>query len=215
MNNTPYRPGLPPVPARLRSRPIVRGYPVPWFVAQLDDGSYDFRIADGSRFPTAIKDQRCWICGQRLGSYKAFTIGPMCAINRTAPEPPSHRECAEWSAIACPFLNQHQHKRREGNMPEVDQPAGDAILRQAGVTLVWITKSFTLFGDGRGGTLVEIGDPLETIWYAHGRTATRDEIMASIESGLPILREKAEEEGPRAVAALDRYIDRAMQYVPT
>lgn len=209
-----YRPGLPPVPARLLHLPIVRGYPVPYFVAKQDDGTYDFRVADFHKRAIAIKEERCWICGGFLGAYKAFAIGPMCAVNRTSAEPPAHSECAHWAAIACPFLNQQQSRRRDGDLPEVDLPPGEMITRQPGVTLVWTTKAYRLFDDGRGGWLIRIGEPTETAWYAHGRAATRAEILASIESGLPTLRAMAEEEGAAAVKTLEIYVERAMRYVP-
>ena len=60
--------------------------------------------------------------------------------------------------------------------------------------------------------LVRVGDPTETLWYAKGRPATRDEVDASIESGLPLLR--AEEEGPDAVAELKRLVSVAQRYLP-
>jgi hypothetical protein len=102
----------------------------------------------------------------------------------------------------------------------VVQPAGEMIRRNPGVALVWITRrrgergGWTLKGDGRGGVLFDVGDPLEVRWFAHGRPATRDEVMASIESGLPSLRDIAREEGPGAVAALEAQLDRAMPLVP-
>lgn len=209
-----YRPGLPPVPRRLLGRPVARGYPVPWFVPQLPDGSYDFRVSDPAKFVTAIKEQRCWICGERLGSFKSFVIGPMCAVNRTSSEPPAHSECAHWSALACPFLNQQESRRREGGLPETAPAPGEMLTRQPGVTLVWTTKAFLLFGDGKGGALIEIGNPVETAWYAHGRAATREEVLASIESGLPALQALAGEEGPAALRALEQHVAAAMQYVP-
>lgn len=214
MSTPAYRPGLPPVPPRLRGRPVVRGYPVPWFVAQLADGSVDFRVADPVKFTDALAHGRCWVCGQRLGSFKSFVIGPMCAVNRTTAEPPSHHDCAQWAAVACPFLNQQQSRRREGDLPEVTAPAGAMITRQPGVTLVWTTKQFGLFDDRRGGVLIAIGEPVTTAWYAHGQPATRDEVLASIASGMPALRAMAEQEGESAVAALEELVARAMAYLP-
>lgn len=209
-----YRDGLPPIPARLRSLPIERGYPVPWFVA-LVDGHYDFRVVDARKYKPAVERRLCWICGQRLGTYLVFPIGPMCAVNRTSGEPPSHRECAEWSAKACPFLTQREPERRETNMPEgVVSPSGCMIRRQPGVVLLWVTKGYSLFGDGRGGTLFRMGEPLETVWLREGRPATREEIMASVESGYPLLLEVAESEGPAAVRALEAQLKRALKLVP-
>src|SRR5690242_16765548 len=113
---TAYRPDLPPVPWRLKSRPIHRGYPVPWFVADVD-GVPDFRIVDARKFKPALEQRLCWLCGKPLGAYLAFPIGPMCAVNRVNSEPPSHRECAQWALQACPFLTQKEAGYRSAGLP--------------------------------------------------------------------------------------------------
>lgn len=210
-----YRPGLPPVPARLRHLPVVRGYPVPWFVCRLDDGSYDFRVADARKMAQALREQRCWVCGQPLGALLAFPIGPMCAINRTNGEPPAHRECAEWSIQACPFLNHREVRRRDAGLPEEAlPPAGYGIMRQPGVACLWITKRFRPFRTPDGGVLFKIGDPVEVHWYREGRPATRAEILASIESGYPILLEAAQQDGPDAVRDLEAARERMLVLLP-
>lgn len=210
-----YRTNLPPIPFRMRRLPIERGYPVPWFVMKVN-GRYDFRVADNSKLRAAVKERRCWVCGQQLGVYLAFTIGPMCAINRTIAEPPSHRECAEFSVVACPFLNQRESARRSNDLPENRiAPAGHAIMRQPGVALLWITKSYQPFRAPGGGVLFEIGDPVETHWYREGRLATREEVLTSIDSGYPILLSAAEEEGERAVKSLEHACEQAMALIPS
>lgn len=209
------REGLPPVPARLRSRPLDhRGYPVPWFVAWID-GKPDFRVIDSPKMPIAVKQNRCWICGEIMGVHKTFLIGPMCAINRTIAEPPSHWDCADFSARACPFLTLPQAARRDHNLPAgAVEPAGVGLKRNPGVVLLWGTRTFRPFSDGRGGVLFQLGDPERLEWIAHGRTATREEILESINSGLPHLYSVADEEGPHARAALDDYVARGMALVP-
>lgn len=203
------------MPARLLSLPVERGYPVPWFVAEVD-GHWDFRIVDARKFKPAIEKRLCWICGQRLGTYLAFTIGPMCAINRTISEPPSHRECAEWSARACPFLTQREPERRTTGLPaDVREAAGCGIKRQPGVVLLWVTKSYkVIHAPGGSGILFQIGDPLETRWLREGRDATRDEVMESIESGYPLLMEAAQMDGPRAVRQLELQRSKALALLP-
>jgi hypothetical protein len=211
---TAYRPGLPPVPPRLQRLPIHRGYPVPWFVAQVD-GVYDFRIVDGTKFAPAVQEQRCWICGQRLGSYKAFTIGPMCVINRVTSEPPSHTECAEWAIQACPFLNQREQRRNEANLPDaITQPAGEHIDRQPGVAVLWITKSYRPFRV-ENGSLFRIGPPERVAWFREGRLALRGECDEAITSGYPILLQAAEEDGPAAVGELEQLRERALALLPS
>ena len=199
------------VPRRLRHRPRERGFVVPWFVPEID-GHYDFRVMDGARLRQAIREQRCWICGEPLGRFLVFTVGPMCAVNRTSAEPPSHRECAEYAARVCPFLTQRQEFRRADGLPEEAQsPAGLRIARQPGVALLWVTKEFRLHvvrpdpANGvQGGLLFEIGEPSETVWLREGRPATRAEVEESIDTGYPLLLAEAEAEGPDAVAELER-----------
>lgn len=209
-----YRKDMPPMPERILRLPVTRGYPVPWFVAQID-GVYDFRVIASGKIMTAIKQKLCWICGERLGKVLAFTIGPMCAVNRTTSEPPGHRECAEWSAKACPFLTQKQIVRRETNMPEgTKDPAGIGIKRQPGVALVWLTESYKHFKVG-DGLLIKIGSPIQTLWFRQGRAATRAEIMESIESGLPILRDMAKLDGILAERDLEEKIKKGLLLVPS
>jgi hypothetical protein len=52
------------------------------------------------------------------------------------------------------------------------------------------------------------------MWFAHGRKATRDEVLASIDSGLPILRELAQAGGADDMQVLERMHERALEYVP-
>lgn len=204
---------LPPMPERIAQLPVQRGYPVPWFVA-LVNGVYDFRLADADKMPIAVNDNLCWVCGQKLGSMLAFPIGPMCVVNRTISEPPSHRECAEWSIKACPFLTQQQTRRNEKNLPDGHRdPAGVAIKRQPGVICLWLTKSFTPF-KAPNGVLFRLGEPTDIFWYREGREATRDEILESIESGLPILAEMAEQDGTMAVRQLNAQFRKALTLVP-
>ena len=215
-----YRNDLPEIPPRLRSLPVQNGYPVPWFAAKVD-GVFDFRVVDDGKFAIAIKKQLCWICGQKLGAYLAFAIGPMCVINRTTSEPPAHRECAEWAAKACPFLIQRQDVRRESHLPEgVKDAPGFHSPRQPCAVCIYITKSFQPFkvpteirGAGHG-MLIDLGEPVEVLWMRQGRAATRVEVMESIDSGYPALLELAERDGAAGVRALERLRLAALKLLP-
>src|SRR5262245_17927108 len=102
-----------PLPARMARLPISpAGYPVPWFVATIK-GEPDFRVIGPDKIARAVRADLCWLCGQTLGRFKAFVGGPMCAVNRTSAEPPSHRECAEYAVRACPFLTRPRMRRNE------------------------------------------------------------------------------------------------------
>jgi hypothetical protein len=208
------------MPGRIALLPRDKhGHPVPWFVAWIDRKP-DFRVVKPGAIAEALRGRGlCWTCGvpfQRQED-RAFVIGPMCAVNRVSAEPGSHLDCAVFSATHCPFLTTPQMVRRERRMPAgATRPAGEMIRRNPGVALVWVTgyRSWGTFSDGRGGTLVDVGEPKRVLWFARGREATRDEVLASIDSGLPILREAAEADGPDAVAELGRMHQRALGLVP-
>lgn len=208
------REGLPPLPRRMRALRIDdRGYPVPWFVAWID-GKPDFRVADGEKLRKAIYAGNCWVCGEPVGKLKTFVIGPMCAVNRVSAEPPCHLDCATFSAIACPFLRLPKAERREANLPgEAEQPAGEMIRRNPGVTLLWTTSYYRMVHAARG-VLFRIGDPTEVSWYSQSRHATRAEVLDSIESGLPLLKEMAERESPSALMRLGMQTGEAMKFLP-
>lgn len=202
------------MPRRVQSLPINdAGFPVPWFV-QWIDGKPDFRIMDAAKLTIAVREKVCWICGEELHAYKAFVIGPMCAVNLVSAEPPSHTDCATFAAKSCPFLVNPKQKRRESGKPDdAVKPAGHMIERNPGVALVWVTKSYTTF-KAPGGFLIRLGPAEEVLWFSKGREATRDEVLASMESGLPALMDAAKLDGDEAVAELQKAYIVAKELVP-
>lgn len=208
------RPGLPPLPTRMKRLAIdERGYPVPWFVAWVD-GRPEFRVADSAKMFRARRFGYCWICGSNVGAVKTFLIGPMCCVNRITSEPPSHVECAEFAALACPFLTLPKAQRRDANMPPgASDPAGLMIDRNPGVCCLWTTNRFRLF-DAGNGFLYRIGEPTSIAFYTEKRRASRAEVLASIDTGMPILRRIAEDDGVRAVVALESEYCRMLPLLP-
>jgi hypothetical protein len=221
---------LPEMPDRIkRLARDERGYPVPRFVmwftkagkpAHLprESDKPDFRCADQGFRYLAFKRGLCWLCGEPTGTHKIYVIGPMCVINRTTSEPACHRDCAEYAARACPFLINPREKRNlKGLDPEAGSPGGTMIKRNPGCTALYETKEALMMGapghDG-GGWLIRLGAPERIDWWAEGRSATRGEVMASIESGYPLLFAEAKKEGPEAIHALGRMHLAAMKFMP-
>ncbi len=181
--------------------------PVPWFVAWID-GKPDHRIVDPEKMVLAVKSKLCWLCGRPLQAYKSFVVGPMCGVNRTSSEPPSHLACAIYAAQVCPFMSTPGRERRTTNLPEErDAPAGIGLARNPGITLIWTTRTFEIVY-APNGILFEMGEPAAIQWWAEGREASRDEIIESLSIGLPVLKEFAAKQGPTAETMLASQLDR-------
>lgn len=206
------RKGLPPLPRRIAQLPIdKRGYPVPWFVTWIN-GEPDFRVVEAQKVIDGHRKHRCWICGQPLGAVFSFLVGPMCAVNRTSAEPPSHTDCAEFAARACPFIVLPNAQRREANMPAAAVEAPGVMLkRNPGVTLIWTTRHYRISHHPRG-ILFHFHDPEKVQWFAEAKHATREQVMASIDSGIPLLEEVCRDDNDRLVLAKAK--EYAMQFVP-
>jgi len=216
--NPALRPELGPLPERMKSLPVHRGYPVPWFVAwepnEAGELEPEFRAIEAPKRNFALRRKVCWVCGERLGSHLAFVIGPMCGITRVSSEPACHLDCALWSAKNCPFLSRPDMTRRGdivAEYPGALQPPGIHLDRNPGVSLVWVCRDYELFSDGKGGTLLHLGDPEAVSFWSQGRPATRAEIDKSVESGLPLLFEN--EKGLSA-EVLQKDVIRFQQLLP-
>ena len=215
---------LPPLPPRIaRLKKDERGYPVPWFVAWIKDGvnaapndpdaKPDFRVIAAGHLERSFRQSVCWICGDPLGRHRVFAIGPMCVINKVTMEPPSHRDCVEFAAKACPFLIRPRQKRNAKGMPDHAPMPGIGIDRNPGCICLYETSDFSRF-QTRTGPLVALGKPDRLDWWANGRAATRAEVIDSIESGYPLLEAVARQEGHAAVKELVRAREIAMKLVP-
>lgn len=211
---TELRKDLPPLPRRMTGMPVdERGYPVPWFVHWID-GKPDFRVIRPSGFAEAVNKSKCWLCGDTMGRYSAFVVGPMGVINRISAEPPAHRDCAEFAVRACPFMVHPTAKYREAGVPAATRaPAGDWVARNPGVFALWVTRSWRPF-EVRNGYLIDMGLPIECGWWREGRAATRDEVRESIGTGLAALTDIAEQKEPDSVGTLNWQAAEALRLLP-
>ncbi len=214
--NPDHRSGLPLAPPSIDALPVDRGYPVPDFVAWVD-GKPEFRAMDGRKLSRDVTERRCWVCGKALTTNRVtYVIGPMCVVNRISAEPPSHRECAEYSVKACPFLSRPEMVRRENDMPDQSEaPPGIMLRRNPGVTCLWTTRNpgATIIRHG-GGLLFQIWPATEVSFWCRGRLATRREVLESVDSGLPSLMDLACKQGAEAIAQLEQMVVDAGQYWP-
>ncbi len=189
---------LPPMIPRIAKLPVdKRGYPIPFFV-QWINGEPDFRIMDRRRYNACVEKALCWVCGQTLTQPLCFPIGPMCAVNRVSSEPPSHAECAEWSAQACPFMTKPKMVRREDEITREGYKGAPGVMltRNPGVMALWYTRTYKFFPDGAGQQLIALGDPERVDWWKEARLATRAEVEKALEEGMPFLMEQCDKEEP-------------------
>jgi hypothetical protein len=208
---TELRKGLPPLPDRVKTLPIDgRGYPIPYFCATLPDGERIFNACDPTKRVLCVNDRKCWICGGQLGRYLAFVLGPMCAVNRNTSEPASHRDCALFAVQACPFLILPKSDYKAPVPGSTVAPG--AIAGNPGACCVWITETYRPYR-AEDTFLIRVGEPVEVLWYAEGKPATRAQIMESFDRRLPLLQEVAREHGEEA--ALAAQVERTMALLPT
>lgn len=213
------------VPERVLALPRdKRGYPVPWFVAW-HLGVPQFPVMDADKLRRAVQLSRCWICGEHLGRYRASVIGPMCAVNRTVAEPQSHLDCARFAARHCPFLTRPAMKRLPRTVlaaelaATVADPPGEHLEHNPGACALWVEPRRSRPVTVAGGVLFELGEPDSVEWYTEGRAATRAEVEAAVERGLPFLAATLEREPPgaareRAAAELERRVAALAHWLP-
>ena len=152
---------------------------MPFFVQWVDEkneaakpgvGRPEFRMMDGDKWSLCVRAKLCWVCGEPLGAFKAFVLGPMCCVNSVTAEPPSHLECADWSIRGCPFLSRPKMVRREDELTEENKAnvAGIMIERNPGIMAIWITKTYKPF-KAPNGYLINVGEPSSVHWFTEGR----------------------------------------------
>lgn len=194
------------LPARMRQLPIDdAGRPVPYFVYVHPDGKPDHRVVDAAKWRPAIKGRLCWICGQGLGRFLSFAIGPMCTVNRVSGEWAQHTDCATWAAMHCPFLVNPNRERREANLPDGVTFSDVGLKRNPTAMCVYTTTVASPFL-AAGTPLVSMGAPHSVAWYRYGREATRQEVLDAIHSGKTALADVADQDGPQARARFDQQL---------
>jgi hypothetical protein len=166
----------------MRGLPVDdRGYPIPEFVSRLD-GKRDFRVVSLDHLAKCIRDDVCWICGQPLDELKVFVVGPIPAIRGISNEPPSHPECAEFAAAACPFLLLPKAQHRPVENPRVKKMPG-ATRTNPGICCLYTVRGYA-YDEKPKGTIFRTGRAVRVDWYTQGRRAEREEVAAALEASL-------------------------------
>lgn len=102
-----------PIPDFMKRLPVDhRGYPVPFIVFRDKEDKPHFRINDTTKVLQCVKEDRCSICGNTLGSNKWIVGGPLSAFHPHGAfnDIPVHRECCEYALQVCPYMAFSQYK---------------------------------------------------------------------------------------------------------
>lgn len=203
------------LPDRIARLPLdERGFPIPWFVAWFG-GKPDFRVIHTPRYRQAWDGQLCWVCGQKLGSFRAWVMGPVSLIEGATPEPPAHLDCGQFAARRCPYLANPRMRRNGRALPAHGQAAGVTLEVEGGLTAIWITKGRGARPvEASGGAMFELDPPVRVEWYREGRVASPDEARAGLALGVPLLRAAVARQGPAALADLERRILKVERWLP-
>jgi hypothetical protein len=188
VSNAELRPELTrPLPPGIARLPVSKGYPVPFFSAWVG-GVPEFRAADPDKVWLCLAARRCWVCGGPLSAGpRVFLGGPLMGLNRVSGEPPSHPDCAEWSARNCPFLTRPRMERRDDWLKAEGVAPGELLDHNPGLTLLWQVR-----GEGfepvrtRTGYVFRLDGPEALGWWAEGRPAPLALVLARVAELMPV-----------------------------
>lgn len=149
-----------------------RGYPIPFFVSYID-GKPEFRYMDHVRQEMIIENKLCHICGKKLNKdYNYFISGPIGFKNKISSDAAMHRECAEFSLLACPHLHLQNAERRENDElgKEITNNADPILIKEKPQTLILARASKFKPVKHNGATYIRYtAVSFETFHYVNGK----------------------------------------------
>ena len=100
------------------------------------------------------------------------------------------------------------------NPTEIEKEAAPGIMieRNPGVAAIYVTRAFKTIPDQAGGRVIQVGSPVSVDYYREGRMATRAEVIESMQSGMPLLKQHAYTRA--ALEALDAQFRDALTLLP-
>lgn len=104
------------IPKRLRTRPLFKGFPIPFLVLVKDEVP-DFRVTDDERWMKVVRDKICQLCGHPLGVNIFFIGGPSSHENHLFYDPAVHRDCGQYAMKVCPYLANSEWKYSDRELP--------------------------------------------------------------------------------------------------
>jgi hypothetical protein len=162
------------IPDFLSHLPVWNGLPVPW-TTMLIDGEPDFRSIDILRVLDCAKKRMCGICGKEIpkGDWIAFIGGPLCVKHRQFVDPPMHKDCAYFSAKACPFLAGTKREYATGES-KTEKSKPDLILKieqkRPDTMFIYLCKTFEYIATEQGIMFMPAERPRKLDWKTMPRS---------------------------------------------
>jgi hypothetical protein len=182
-------------PFRIKRLPKdTRGYPIPWNVLRADDGTPFFTVNDSRKALVALREDRCPICGERLGRWHWFVGGPRSAFEHGGCyiDLPGHRECMEYALQTCPYLAMPKYLGRiDVANPEKLPPEARILLDETQIPerpALFVAVGASSAECLDRGLLIPYLKPmrpwLEWAFWRHGRRISDDEAMPFLRTAL-------------------------------
>jgi hypothetical protein len=160
-------------PARIRKLPRdTHGHPIPWFAWRDAEGQVHITTIDQQKRRWSYQFGICQICGQRLGAYKAFALGPNQVETRTTTEGPAHPGCVRYALRVCPFLSNPNWKRHDGTKSF-----------NPGKFALWITRDYEIGVLPDGAIAIIVGEPVSVRWWTAGHQLEKSKFRVSVLDG--------------------------------
>jgi hypothetical protein len=160
-----------PIPRRLPSRPRdPRGFAISWFSLILPDGSARISVNDSAKRSRALAHRLCWTCGQPLGRFVSFVLGPVQTLSRITTELPSHRECILLCAARLPISGQSATRAFGRAVLELLCGYRSPLPDNPGLHALWVTRTYQPEPTPRDARIIRIGEPESVTWRRGGST---------------------------------------------
>lgn len=198
------------MPARIASLPTNElGIPIPWFVRPAFP--FDFRVLRDSALHEAWRREICWICGQPLGVYKVYVVGPLSAIQRVSSEAACHRDCADYAMMVCPFIANPKMVRGGRDYPVDIVQMADYELQNPGIYLQWVSREPYRSLEF---SYLKLPQWNELIWWKQRRRASREEVCDALFAGAKKLRYSPQYHDPATHRKFDADIAQMHSLIP-
>ena len=172
-------------PKRVQKLPEHQGLKIPYSVAIDEGGKPNYNLTDAEKYITCIRENKCFICGQTLGKHKAFMLPPLAVLRLQHNIPPSHRDCAIWSAETLPStLNNKPMLLSANDQKQPEQKTGLIMIAVTTKAIYTATNNSPEWSFTNKESEILIN---EAHWYLDGKQVNYDEVQSHLNKALGVI----------------------------